>query len=236
MSAARAAAAVATALLAGTAAAQPPADAALERRVQAAVAADPRLAPLRLTVSVVDRVAVVGGPVPDPAAKRAVEAAVNAVPGLAAVRLNCWVPLVPTPAVGPAKPPATPRPPAADLPPLALPLPHAPAPPRPVEPPPPPAPEAVTAGRQAERRGWLAPPVAGGGTIPPAGVPPVPPARFATLTAADARFRQFAVDVGPTGTAVIAGRGDPAAAWDLAAVLRRQPGITRVVVGRIEDR
>jgi hypothetical protein len=182
-------------------------------------------------------VAVVGGPVPDPAAKRAVEAAVNGVPGLAAVRLNCWVPLAPAPAVGPAKPPTTPpRLPAPDLPPLALIPPHTPAPPRPDPPPPPPRPEAVEADRPAERRGWLAPPVAGGDTIPPAGVPPVPPARFATLTAADARFRQFRVDVGPTGTAVIAGRGDPAAAWELAAVLRRQPGVARVVVGSIDDR
>ena len=243
MSAARAA--VAAALLAAPAAAQPPTDVVLEQRLATALAADPRLA--GLTVSVVDRVAVVGGPVPDPAAKRAADAAVRAVDGLSAVRLNCWVPLSADPyadrvrdRLSPPKPaPPVPAPlPSGDLPPLALPvlggwLP----PPLPSAPSAPPAPEPVTAERQTvDRRGWLGSPVAGGGTIPPAGVPAVPPARFARLTAADARFRRLTVDVSPAGVAVIGGTGDPAAGWELADVLRHQPGVTRGVVGAIAER
>ena len=240
MSAARTA--VVSVLLAGPVLAQPPADVALEQRLAAALAADPRLS--ALTVSVVDRVAVVGGPVADPAARRSAEAAVRGVDGLSAVRLNVWVPLGVDPyaervrqQIHPPRPrPVLPKPePAGDLPPLALPLLRA------DPPPPPPAlpmPEPVTAERQsAERRGWLAPPVVGGGdTIPPAGVPAVPPARFARLTAADPRFRRLTVEVSAAGVAVITGTGDPAAGWELASVLRHQPGITRVVVGAIRDR
>lgn len=236
MSAARAAV-VATALLAGSAAAQPAGDAALEKRLAAALAADPRLG--GLTVSVVDRVAVVGGPVPDAAARQTAEAVVRAVDGLAAVRLNCWVPMTADPFAEKVRerlrPKASPPPrpvasPPGELPPLALPLPGG-------LPPLPPVMEPVVAERQTERRTWLAPPVAGrGDTIPPPSVPAVPPARFAKLTASDPRFRRLTVDVSPGGTALIGGAGDPAAAWELAAVLRHQPGVMRVVVGPIAER
>ncbi len=234
MSAARTA--IVLVLLAGPVVAQPPADVALEQRLAAALAADPRLG--GLTVSVVDRVAVVGGPVADPAAKRSAETAVYGVDGLAAVRLNVWVPLGADPYAERVQQqihPPRPRPmlpklePTGDLPPLALPLLRA-DPPESL-----PMPEPVTAERQsAYRRGWLAPPVvAGGSTIPPAGVPAVPPARFAKLTSNDPRFRPLTVEVSAAGVAVISGTGDPAAGWELAEVLRHQPGVTRVVVGAI---
>ena len=236
MSAARAAV-VSAALLAGPAAAQPP-DVALEQRLARALAADPRLG--RLTVSVLDRVAVVGGPVPDPAARQAADAIVRSVDGLAAARLNVWVPLAADPFVErvksrlePAPPPVVRAvsPPPSDLPPLALPTWPALPPPRPT------APDPVVVERQADRRGWLSPPmVGGGGTIPPADVPVMPPARFARLTAADPRFRRLTVRVDAAGTAVIGGDGDPAAGWELAAVLRHQPGVTRVIVGDIRER
>ena len=133
--------------------AQPPTDTSLEQRVAAALATDPPTG--RLTVSVVDRVAVVGGPVPDAATKRTAEAAVRGVDGLAAVRLNCWVPLSTDPFaervkanLAPAKP--APSPPVkpvvfGELPPLALPLPGG-------VPPLPPLPEPVTAQRQEAGR------------------------------------------------------------------------------------
>ncbi len=242
MSAARAA--VAAALLAGSATAQSVPDSVLEKRVAAALAADPRLA--GLTVSVVDGVAVVGGPVPDPAAKRTAEVVVQAVNGLAAVRLNCWVPLASDPYtervkkhLDPARPPPTVAAPlrresVGDLPPLALPLPGSSAPPPPLLPP---APEPVTVERQGtDRRGWLGSPIAGGGTIPPAGVPAVPPTRFARLTASNPRFRGLTIDVSPAGVAVIGGVGHPATGWELAELLRHQPGVTRVIVGSIHER
>lgn len=65
-------------------------DAFLEKKVNAALAADPTLARINLLVTVYDRVAVVGGPVSDPAHIPRVEAVVKAVPGLSAVKVSCW--------------------------------------------------------------------------------------------------------------------------------------------------
>jgi hypothetical protein len=212
----------------------PPDDAALERRLQA----DPRLS--GLTVSVVDGVAVVGGPVPTLEAKWAAEAAVNGCPELAAARLNLWVPAGRDPfgqrveaALGPPKPAPKPKPPAptGDGPPLALLLPGE------WLTTPPPVPAAVTVERQTDRQPALGPPLAVElATIPPPQVPAAPPDRFATLTSSDPRFRRLTVDISPAGTAVIGGAGDPAAAWELAQRVRRQPGVRRVVVGPVADR
>ena len=70
----------------------PDADRTLAARVSAAVGSAPELAGLSLTVDVLNKVAVVGGPVPDEVTAGKVRATVEAVPGLAGVKLSTWVP------------------------------------------------------------------------------------------------------------------------------------------------
>lgn len=72
--------------------AAPDSDAILALNARAAIAADPALADLNLLVSVADRVAVVGGPVPDAALSGRVEAVLRKVAGLTDVKVSCWVP------------------------------------------------------------------------------------------------------------------------------------------------
>ncbi|MCZ2341813.1 MAG: BON domain-containing protein [Bacteroidales bacterium] len=68
-------------------------DTLLAFQVKSALAADSVLAPVNLFVSVVDRVAVVGGPVPDAATIARVEWVIRGVPGLTEVKVHCWVAL-----------------------------------------------------------------------------------------------------------------------------------------------
>ena len=96
-------AAVLTVLTSMTAWADPPAvpppspaqaadaDAILAVKVTGALAADPALAGLSLTVDVMNRVAVVGGPVPDADTLPKIRAALATVPGLAMVKVSGWV-------------------------------------------------------------------------------------------------------------------------------------------------
>lgn len=67
-------------------------DTLLALKAKASLATDPTLANLNLLVSVVDGVAVVGGPVPDAELPARVEANLKRVPGLSAVKVSCWVP------------------------------------------------------------------------------------------------------------------------------------------------
>lgn len=68
-------------------------DELLAFQAKAAIAADPALTQVNLFVSVVDRVAVVGGPVPDAATAYQVERVLRGVPGLTEVKVRCWVAL-----------------------------------------------------------------------------------------------------------------------------------------------
>src|SRR5579883_2122655 len=91
-----AAAAVALALAAAAPASPPPrppeaAQLDLVVAVKAAIAADPELRGANLLVSVMDGVAVVGGPVPSEAAAARLEGILGRVPGLTAARVSCWV-------------------------------------------------------------------------------------------------------------------------------------------------
>lgn len=70
----------------------PDADALLALNARAALAADPALADLNLLVSVVDHVAVVGGPIPDAALEGRIAAVLEKLPGLTTVKVSCWVP------------------------------------------------------------------------------------------------------------------------------------------------
>jgi hypothetical protein len=69
----------------------------MARSALAALDADPDLKNLNLIVSVVDRVAVIGGPVPTPRHSRRAEEIVRSVEGIAEVRNNCFVALGPDP-------------------------------------------------------------------------------------------------------------------------------------------
>lgn len=101
-------------------AADPPVpDVVLARSALAALDADPQLRDVTLLVSVVDRVAVVGGAVPSADAGRRAEGVVRTVPGIAEVKNRCYVQAGPDPlfrALASALPPAPRRPTAADLP------------------------------------------------------------------------------------------------------------------------
>jgi hypothetical protein len=80
-------------LLSAAPAADPPAmtDVTLARAALARIDADPQLRDANLIVSVVDRVAVVGGPVPTAAAAKRAEEVVRTVRGIVDVKNHCFV-------------------------------------------------------------------------------------------------------------------------------------------------
>jgi hypothetical protein len=245
---------IALVLLATPALAAPPAavtDPVLEQRARAALTADRELTGLALMVSVVDRIAVVGGPVPDAAATARVEATVRSVPGLADVRVECWVPgggedplrkLVTDRLRGDARPPLalTPRPTADPDPPLLALAPRPTVEPLPTT-------GKVTVQRIAAPSAMaelLLAPVAAGGvlpmpaaTIPPQALPAAGPASVPTVLAAlkrDPRFAGLTIEW-RSGWAVIAGRAArDADAWAFADAVRKLPGVGGVVVGAVE--
>lgn len=224
------------------------ADVALARAALTAVDADPVLKDAQLVVSVVDRVAVVGGPVASAEVGRRAEEVVRAVPGVASVKNRCFVQAGPDPLIRPTQdyPSLLPRRLAADLPGVvspARPLPTA------ADDRPPPGRTVVTLRPADPVAGLLGPPV---GAVPAAGptpgpyTPPAPPAP-GVLTArpggvlgaaeaarkADPRFANLTLDL-KDGTVVIGGTAARAAdAWDLAQNLRTVPGVTRVAVGAV---
>jgi hypothetical protein len=220
----------------------PSPDLELTVKAKAALAADPVLAGVNPVVSIVDRVAVVGGPVPSAAAADRLAEVLRGVPGLADVRVSCWVEAPDDPlkklvadrlrASAPAPPPAA-APPAAAVDTLPDPRPAAqvvvqraagallldPAAPR--------------DGRSARAVPQPYP------TIPAPAVPVRPDqdvaAAVAVVRGADPRFAGLTAAV--RGDAVlIAGRAADGDAWDFAAAVRRVPGVGRVVLGRIDGR
>jgi hypothetical protein len=236
-------------------------DALLALKTKAVIASDRQLVGLNLLVSVVDRAAVVGGPVPDAALAKRVDEVVRRVPGLISVTVSCWVPTPEDPfakLVGDkvAAPPAAP---VVTVPSLAVNLP----PDRPVPPAtvtakgPDGAPGTVTVQKVASPGSarFLMDPVGSGGVpvrstsqpsaapdamIPPPAVPTAPDPtlaeRIAEVRGRDARFTGFTVSL-KGGTAVVSGTAaKPDDAWAYAAALGTVPGIERVVVGAVKER
>jgi hypothetical protein len=251
-----AALALAAAGAAGAADPTPPApaevavsDVVLARAALAALDADPDTAGVTVVVSVVDRVAVVGGPVPTARQAKRVEEVVRAVPGVAGVRSTCFVAAGPDPltraAAGRTASILPPRPALFDLPgpltgavPAPVPLPVAAAAPKDKE---------TTAFKPAgEPAGMLGAPVGPAGAAR-AGDPAVAPgvltgagdavaAAVDRVRRAEQRFARLTAEV-RGGTVAVGGSAPLASdAWDFAAKLRTIPGVTRVAVGPVDGK
>ncbi len=244
----------ALAWLAPVAAAEPPrpADAELTRRVQTVLAADSVLKDRALVVSVVDGVAVVGGPVASQEESARVERLLRVVPDLADVKVSAWVPTIedplkkriadrlngaavpnrlvstdPKPAarvtVRAYEPPA----PAVAL--LADPLPKTSAEPKRSDaaysPLPAPVPAAPEGPPQYQ-------------TIPPPAVPVAPgqdvEAALDAVRRGEGRVARRTTGVKAGVVTVGGAAGDAADAWDFVAQVRKVPGVDRVVLARID--
>jgi hypothetical protein len=245
----------ATGKIAGSAAV---ADVVLARNALAAIDADPDLKGVNLVVSVVDRGAVIGGPVATARQSKRAEEVVRGVAGIADVRNNCFVALGPDPLLRPFADRMgsvlPPRPTFYELPGVltnhltpAVPLPE-PAPnPGAIVGADPPRP--VVALKPAGEPGLLGAPVGpatpgsakSAPALPPAvltGTPPATDARAVLLAAhevrkTDPRFAKLTVEV-RDGTLTVGGSAALASdAWDFARKLRTVPGVSRVAVGAV---
>jgi hypothetical protein len=223
------------------------ADVALARAALAAVDADPQLRAATVVVSVVDRVAVVGGPVPSADAARRAEEVVRAVPGVAEVRNRCYVQPGADPLIRPVQDWPSPLPPRR----LLADLPGVVSPARPEAAGEPAADAAVAAAPAGQRRvagkpsapadNVLLPPVAPGGSVRPAtpapglltGRPAGPLDAAEAARRADPRFAGLTLTLAD-GTLVIGGTAARSSdAWELARQLRTVPGVDRVAVGSV---
>jgi hypothetical protein len=235
-------------------------DVMLARSALIALDGEADLKGVNLVVSVVDRVAVIGGSVPNTATAKKAEQVVRTVEGIKDVRNNCFVSTGPDPLLRAVadKQPSTlpPRPVLAELPgvltnqlPQAAPLP----------------PDTSVAAAESSstvvaRRvptisgaaGVLGAPVGPVGSGIPVAAPPVVPATPPTrltgtapaaagdvLLAAgemrkqDPRFAKLTVEL-HNGTLVIGGAAPLASdAWDFARKLQTIPGVSRVAVGTV---
>jgi BON domain len=235
-------------------------DVSLARAALAAIDADPVLKDVNLVVSVVDRVAVIGGPVNSPDVAKRAEQVVRSISGIEAVKNVCFVQADPDPllrAVANRMKPGVKPTASAPLPGVAIP-PGAPAgymPPAPSEPPS----DLLTLGHTSKTVvvhhpgsalnpavGVLGAPTAPAapGTASASPVVPAPasapgtltgtgpiPAAVANVRATDARFARLAVEQKPDGGLMVIGWVAKAEdAWDFAAALRKLPGVTRVAV------
>ena len=239
-------------------------DVLLARSALAALDADPQLRDVNLVVSVVDRVAVIGGPVPTADTGRRAAWVVQRVQGIAEVKNRCFVQAGPDPLiravadrVGASRPPLIP-----ELPPIvggprtggAVPPPAAgwePPAPAAVEPPrvslrpsPPPADSVLLPPVASVAPALPPPPRAGvlttGPAAPTGAVVAARPGDVLTAAAAartaSPRFAALTVEL-RDGTLVIGGSAARAAdAWEFAQTLRQLPGVARVAVGQIEVR
>jgi len=229
------------------------ADVVLARTALTAIDADPDLRGVNIVVSIVDRVAVIGGPVNGAKQSKRVEELVRAVPGIADVRNTCFVSVGVDPLQGaiteriasslPARPtlydlpgpitgtvgPSTPN--AGNGSANSMVASADPA-------------NTVVVRKPSAEAGVL------GGPVSPAapstvhvGSSPVPGmlvanrgdvlAAAAAARKTDARFAKLTVEI-RDGMLVIAGAAPLAAdAWDYAEKLRGVPGVTRVVVGNV---
>ena len=229
---------------AADAAAAPAYDVALARAALSVLDDDPALRDCNLVVSVVDRVAVVGGPVATAAQKDRAAELVRRVPGVRDVRNGCFVqagsepllrsnlsasrplPVLP-PVVIPLRPGSTTDAalPTGDL--VAA---------APVE-------RSVVARRPTNPgENLLQPPVATQPTV--AAVSPYPPGVLTTRPGfgdavettrrSDARFAGLRTEFRDGGTVVITGTARLASdAWDFAELVRGVPGVGRVAVGAV---
>lgn len=238
-------------------------DAILAVKVTAALAADPALAGLSLTVDVMNRVAIVGGPVPDLDTLPRIRAALAKVSGLAMAKVSGWVaapadplarrvgeilrqPLT-DPSVAPAAhhvpAPTPPAPLSGGLPPLVL----APSPDRgPPDPgrvppltrrPDARSPATVTALKPRTPAASTAPGPVDGWLLAPVPSAPSSAAPVAVSVsaarAADPRYAGLTADI-KDGVVTVAGRVPRHAdVWDFVAVVRKLPGVARVAVGRV---
>ena len=248
-----------------TSAAEPPASAApglsdvvLARSALSALDAEAELKGVNLVVSVVNGVAVIGGPVPSVAIAERAEQVVRKVRGMKEVRNTCFISSGPDPLLkavadkaGSSLPP---RPAISDLPGVLsnqVPPPVSPFPPN----------TSVAATNANSTVVALKPPlsVPGAGNIlgapvGPAGtntstpvVPPVPATAPGQLTGSttgvlsavndvrktEARFASLTVEL-QNGVLVVAGSAPrPSDAWDFARKLQQVPGVSRVAVGNV---
>ena len=230
-------------------------DIVLARSALAALDAETELRGVNLVVSVVDGVAVIGGPVPSIAVSRRAERIVRAVEGMKDVRNTCFIstgpdPLLKAVAVKAGLPP---RPVMGELPGVLtnqLPAPVSPFPPNTVA-------SAIEMDSTVVAR---KPPLSAGNTgnvlgapVGPAGTsapttPALPTTVPGTLTSApaggllnaasemrktEARFTNLTVDL-QGGVLMVSGSAPRASdAWDFAQKLRQMPGVSRVAVGAV---
>jgi len=230
-------------------------DVVLARSALAALDGEAELRGVNLVVSVVDGVAVIGGPVPSAAVSKRAERVVRAVEGMKEVRNTCFISTGPDPLLkavadktGSALPP---RPILGELPGVtnSLPAPVSPFPPNTI----------VAAGESnstvvarkpalaAGELNVLGAPV-GPATTPASPALTLPSTAQGTLTSATAggvlaaaiearksepRFANLTVEL-HGGLLVVAGAAPRAAdAWDYAQKLRGLPGVSRVAVGAV---
>jgi hypothetical protein len=237
-------------------------DVLLARSALAALDADPQLRDVNLVVSVVDRVAVIGGPVPTADTGKRAAWVIGRVQGIAEVKNRCFVQAGPDPLIrAVSERIGTSRPLFPELPPIV---------------------------GSAKATGSIPPPAAGWDVAPPpveeprvslrpatppidsvlmapvgsVATPALPPTRPAVLTNTPAapttavvagrpgdvlsaattvrntspKFAALTVEM-RDGTLVIGGTAARAAdAWEFAQALRRVPGVTRVAVGQVNVR
>lgn len=225
-------------------------DVVLARSALVALDADAELRGVNFVVSVVDRVALVGGPVANLRQAKRAEEVVRALPGVADVRNTCFVAPGPDPLLRALADrlgsPLPPRPVMLDLPgvltgtmpssPFAPPVPDTAFAQNPTKP------GTVVALRPAGEPGLLGAPV--GAAVAPPFAPPATPGvltanRGDLLTAADAvrgsepRFAKLTVEL-RDGVLVVGGSAPLASdAWDFAQKLKSVPGANRVAVGAV---
>ncbi|MCE9560668.1 MAG: BON domain-containing protein [Planctomycetes bacterium] len=231
-------------------------DVVLARTALTALDADPDLRGVNVVVSIVDRVAVIGGPVSGQRQSKRVEEIVRSIPGIVEVRNTCFVSAGPDPLLNTVADKMVsslpPRPAMYDLPGVLTGT---------------VGPSAPNAGTGASSSLMASADPAStvvvrkptaesgvlGGPVSPAtpspivvGSSPVP----GTLTAnradvlamadnvrkTDARFTRLTVEI-RAGMLVISGSAPLAAdAWDYAEKLRGVPGVSRVVVGTVSGK
>jgi hypothetical protein len=228
-------------------------DVTLARAVLAAFDADPVLKDVNLVVSVVDRGAVIGGPVGGEGVRRRAEEVVRGVRGIRSVKNACFVQADPDPLLRaatarlrPGSPPTT-----AALPGVAL-APSSPdgyLPPVLSQPP-----SDALAGASDAKKTVVQRPNLPGVNLLGAPVAPAPPGAIHSAPApgsltgspgrpadiraavvavrnADPRFAGLTVELKPDGGLLVVGRSAKASdAWDFAAQLRKVPGVAQVAV------
>lgn len=220
-------------------------DVALARAALAELDADPGLKDCNLVVSVVDRVAVVGGPVATTAQKDRAAELVRRVPGMREVRNGCFVQAGTEPLL---RSNLSAKRPPPELPPVVISL--RPSATAEVAPPPADLVAAAPVERSVVTRrptnpgeNLLEAPVASQPAVPGAASPYTPGVLAArpafadsveTARRSDARFAGLRAEFRDGGTVVITGTArQPSDAWDFAELVRGVTGVARVAVGPV---